>query len=133
MSLWEFDQAREVLRCGLERSRRKFPVCERLGEVEWRAGKLSDAVYWWAQAVHCQESLPDHGTDVGAYLYLSCVAIGVEEADAGAAFLRRVDSIRAGQIRFESGTEQSLIQFASRERTPDVREVLTRLRMRYLQ
>jgi hypothetical protein len=132
MSLGEFDRAREVLRRGLERSRRKFMLCTSLGEVEWRAGNLPEAVYSWAQAVHCQESLEDRGHDVAAYLYLLSVAIGLEEADAAGALLRRVDAIRR-DIRLVPLRDASLREFASREGTPEIREVLRGLRTRYLQ
>jgi WD40 repeat protein len=129
MSLWELDRAREVLCRGVQRSRRKFTLCARLGEVEWRAGKLVDAVYWWAQAVHCQESLDGRGNDVSAYLHLHYVAVGVEEAYAALAFLRRVDAMRAGQIRLNSG--EALRELAAREGTPDIREVVRGLWTRY--
>lgn len=129
----KLDDARKVCRRGLERSRRKYMLCVLLGEVAWEQGVLAEAVYWWAQAVHCQESLRDRTGENKSYLYLHCVAAGVGEPEVAAAFLQQADSIRPGTItRLDSAAARSLTELTSRQRTPDIREVLTRLRARYL-
>lgn len=133
LRMGEIDRAREVLRRGVERVRRKFGSCEKLGEVEWRAGNLAEAVYWWAQGIHCQETLPNRGDDVGSYLYLHYVAEGVDLGDLAAAFADRVDSIRAGQIRLEPTTAGELKALAAGQGTPEILEVLALLRERYFE
>ena len=127
------NEARKVSRRGLEQSRRKYMLCARLGEVNWEAGLLADAVYWWAQAVHCQESLRHRTGGYKSYLYLHYVAAGAREPEVAAAFLQRADSISSGMIRLDPATARSLTDSASRHTTPDIREVLTGLRARYLQ
>jgi tetratricopeptide (TPR) repeat protein len=129
----ELAEARKVCRRGLERSRRKFMLCRRLGEVSWEAGLLGDAVYWWAQAVHCLESLQEKRGESSPYLYLHYVAAAAGEPDVAAAFLQRADSVRLGMVRLDSKAAQSLTALASRGQTSDIREILVRLRARYLQ
>ena len=64
------DKARQLLTDGLERVKEKYPLCNRLGEIEWKARDLNRAVYWWAQGLQCQESLSmsNYGNSEGAYL-----------------------------------------------------------------
>lgn len=132
LPLGELEQAREVLLEGLQRSRKKYTLCTKLGELEWKAGDLAEAVYWWVQAVLAQESLERYGGDVGSYLHLHYVAVGVEAGYEAMAFLRRVDAIQYGQIRLDEGVAASLRGLASRNGTPEIREVLAILRTRYL-
>ncbi|MEX2459217.1 MAG: hypothetical protein WD770_09555 [Actinomycetota bacterium] len=123
--------ARAVLERGIERSRRKYVLCERLGEVEWRAGDLDDAVRWWAQSVHGQESLAGAG-EVGPYLYLAAVGQGMGLHDVAADLLDRADRMRAGQIRLEEPVAAELRALASRRGDPGVEATLRGLRDRYL-
>jgi hypothetical protein len=74
------DKARQVLRGGLEKAKKKYMLCNCMGEVEWKTRNLDQAVYWWSQGIHCQESLngSNYGHDVGAYLYLYYVSEGLK-------------------------------------------------------
>lgn len=128
----EHDRARAVLRQGLEKGRQKFSLCVGLGEAEWRSGNLKEAVYWWAQALHCQQTLEHFGGDVDAYLYLYYVAEVAGLMDVASAFISRVDRIREGQIRLEPATADDLQSVAVRGKTPGVEAVLVALRDRYL-
>ncbi|MGH2740051.1 MAG: hypothetical protein ACRDH6_06190, partial [Actinomycetota bacterium] len=133
LAMGHLDRAREVLRRGIERSKSKYGFCEKLGEVEWRSGNLAEAVYWWAQGIHCQETLPNRGGDVGSYLYLHYVAEGMDLGDLAAALARHVDAIRAGQIRLEPTTAAELKALAASQGTSEILEVLALLRERYFE
>ena len=126
----KLNEARKVCRRGLERSRRKYMLCGRLAEVNWRAGVLGDAVYWWAQAVHCLESVPDQRGESGPYLYLQHVAVGAGEPDVAAAFGARAGQIRPG-VGLDAPSAQSLAGPAWSQQVPQLRDVLTELRARY--
>lgn len=123
--------ARDVIRRGLSRANRKFLLLEQLGEIEWKARDLHEAVYAWSQAIHCQEPLEHHGGDVGAYLNLHYVAEGIGLPDAARAFLGRVDAIRFGGVRLEPSSAADLVALA-RTDNEGVPEVLRGLHERYL-
>lgn len=123
-------RARDVLEQGVERARRKFLICEKLGEAEWRLGDIRNAVYWWAQSVHCQDTVDT--SEVGAYLYLHYVADGMGSGEVAMAFARRVDMIAPGQVRLDSGTAADLRKLAGQRGTPAIDRVLDGLRVRYL-
>lgn len=131
-SLGDLDRAREVLGEGLAKANRKFFICGRLGEVEAASGDLREAVYHWAQAIHCQERLEGRGGEVGPYLHLHYVADGTGEEELATAFLRRVDEIRAGQVRLEPSAAAELRVLAARQEGVEVDEVLAVLGERYL-
>jgi len=105
-------------------------LCGRLAEVNWRAGVLGDAVYWWAQAVQCLESVPDQRGESGPYLYLQQVAAGAGEPDVAAAFRARASQIRPG-VGLDAPSAQSLAGPAWSRQVPQLRDVLTELRARY--
>jgi tetratricopeptide (TPR) repeat protein len=125
-------KARRALLSGLERARRKFMLCCALGELEWReGGDLQEAVYWWAQSLHCQESL-EALSDESVYLYLHYVAEARGETGPASALITRVDRIRGGQVRLNPATEAQLRAFASQANGPGIAAVLNELTRRYL-
>lgn len=128
----EHGKAREVMQEGLARSKRKFSLCTGLGEAEWKAGNLKEAVYWWAQSLHCQDTIENFGGDIDAYLYLYYVAEVAGQMDVAAAFISRVDRIRYGQIRLEPAAADDLQDLAARAKTPGIEAVLLALRDRFL-
>jgi hypothetical protein len=130
----EFGRARDVLQQGLEQSKRKFFLCDGLASVEWRDDNLAEAVYWWAQSIHCQQS-PAYrgGGDVEAYLYMHYVAHFLGLTSVAAALVAKVDAMRAGQIRLESSPVASLNRLVAHQGTPEIREVLVGLQERYLE
>jgi tetratricopeptide (TPR) repeat protein len=119
-----YDKARQVLREGIEKSKKKHPLCNQLGEVEWKSRNLRDAVYWWAQGLHCQESLTNYGGHEGAYLYLHYVSLGFGLSDCAAAFLMRSDQIRPGNIRLNPESSKDLFNLASTAKDSQITEVL---------
>jgi len=131
-SLGDLDRAREVLGNGIARARRKFLLCGRLGEVEAAAGNLDEAVYWWAQAIHCQETLKSRGGEVGPYLHLHYVADAIGEAELATSFLGRVEDISAGSVRLDTSAAGQLKALAIDAETSEIDEVLLGLRARYL-
>lgn len=130
--LGAFDRAREVLLQGLAKSKRKSILCEQMGRVEWNAGDLKQAVYWWAQAIHGQETPEGSSNDESAYLHLYYVADGMGLPDVAAAFISRVDQMRAGQIRLAPSTAADLRGLARRGTDPSIERVITGLRDKYL-
>jgi len=134
LRMGSLDKARQVLKDGLEKAKEKYTLCNRLGEVEWKAVDLNTAVYWWAQGLQCQESLSlsNYGGSEGAYLYLHYVAEGLGLSECSKAFLMRVDSIRPGMIRLNTETANDLISLARRAGTLSVRQVLNELVQTYI-
>ena len=111
-----------------------FSECNRLGEKKWKACNLNRAVYWWAQGLHCQESLStsNYGGSEGAYLYLYYVAEGMGLSECSKAFLMRVDTIRPGMIRLNTETANDLINLARSAKNSSIEQVLKELVQRYI-
>jgi tetratricopeptide (TPR) repeat protein len=128
----KFDQARQVLNRGLNSAEQKRTLCNTLGEVEWESSNIKRAVYWWAQAVHCQESFKGYPGDLWPYLYLGYVAYGMGLGDIGKAFTSCADEFRAGQIRLNPPTADKLRDLARKGKTPEIEEVLRELGSKYL-
>ena len=118
--------ARDVLRRGIARSRRKYVLAERLGEAAWKAGDLEDAVAWWARSVRSQEGLGATG-EVGPYLYLHSVALGMGLYDVAGSLLDRIDRMRPGQIRLEESVAAELRRLAASRGGPEVSTLLREL------
>lgn len=127
-----YSLARAVLISGLKKAKRKFILCTVYGEIEWKSGNLKDAIYWWAQALHCQEAAQDKGKDESVYLYLSYVAEGMGFNTLAASFISWVDKIRPGQIRLEAQEAEDLRGLAQKGRIPGMETVLSELVARYL-
>jgi hypothetical protein len=135
LELGQLSDARAVALQGLARARSKHDLCNLMGCIEWEGGYLGEAVYWWAQGMHGQESLGDYGQSIESYLHLHYVADGVGATDCAEAFLVRVDCIRAGLIRLDKASAQRLVGLAeSNVRLADsVRTVVRELVARYVQ
>jgi len=135
LRLRQLDRARDALTRALEHTRQKHCLCNLLGEVECEAGRIGAAVYWWAQGVHCQESLCDQrygGEDVTAYLSLSCLAQAFGLSDCANAFQTRVNQIGPGGLQFSSGTTAKLLSLARAARGSQIPQVLRQLVTRYI-
>lgn len=126
------DRARQIACLGLDEARRKYSLCELLGEVEWDLDNIKEAVYWWAQALHCQEPLDNCGGEVGAYLYLYYVADGMRLPECAEAFLLRVDRIRSGEIRLAPEFANNLRRQAAKGINEDVQKVMKALVEKYI-
>jgi hypothetical protein len=129
-----FEKARKVLSEGLSKAKEKYLLCSLLGEVAWKSRSLKEAVYWWAQGLHCQESLRErnYGGDVGAYLYLHYVAKGIGLSDYASAFIMRVDQIQLGGIRLSPETSDDLCGLAGTAKNTEVESVLKELVSSYI-
>jgi hypothetical protein len=95
---------------------------------EWKARNAKEALYWWAQAVHCRESIKDYA-DESPYLYLHYVADGLGLSDVAAALIERVDRIRHS-IRLNATPAADLRDLVRQQMTPGMRNVLVGLRER---
>lgn len=118
----------------LKQSCNDFNECNRSGEIAWKARDLNKAVYWWAQGLHCQESLStsNYGGSEGSYLYLNYVAEGLGLSECSKAFLMRVDAIRPGMIRLNTETANDLISLARNGKNSSIEQVLGKLVQRYI-
>jgi hypothetical protein len=127
-----FDQAVSVAREGLARSKRKFKLCVKLGEIAWETGNLADCVYWWAQAWHCQETLPDFGSNESAFLFLYYISTELKLIEIAESLIQRVDQIRNGQVRLEVNTASTLRSLVRASSTLGIQIVLSRMAEKYL-
>ncbi len=125
-------EAREILNEGLNKANKKYSLCACLGEVEWKARDLKRAVYWWVQALHCQESLKESrfGGIVDAYLYLYYVALAFDLRECADALLRRVDTI--APLRLDNDMANDLFSLARNEKDLYIEEVLKKIVKKYL-
>lgn len=126
-----FAEAKRVLRDGLSKSKQKYPLLNLMGEVEWKSGSLSDAVYWWVQGLICQQTRQGFGEEVGAYLYLHHVADALGLSTLARPLRERVDSIRPGKIRLSPDAVDSLTGLARASDTGQIRKVLQVVEKRY--
>ena len=129
-----FSEARKVLQEGLQISKKKYPLLNTLGEVEWKAGNIKEAVYWWAQCMHCQEPLSNYGSSIDAYLYLYYVAegAGVSGFSPSVFLTMRVDQIRPGQMRLNASAGADLINLTRSANSTEIADVLGQLVNAYL-
>jgi tetratricopeptide (TPR) repeat protein len=123
------EQARDVLLRGLEVSKSKFPLCEMMARVEWKAGNPEDAVYWWTQAIHGQESIKYYN-DESAYLHMAYVAQGVGLQAASKALFSRVD-LSPGGVRLKEAAASSLRELV-RPKRPLISEVVRQVVTTYI-
>lgn len=129
--LGQLKQARECLLEGMDRAHSKYSLCLKLGEVEWDLGDLEEAVRWWIKSAVLQfraHDLKEHAP----FLYLSYVAEGCGQDDVCSALRHQVDHIQSGQIRLDAVTARRLIHDSKKNRSQDVRDVLTRLNREFL-
>jgi tetratricopeptide (TPR) repeat protein len=126
----DYDRARKIVLQGIAKGKRKNLNCNMMGEVEWKAGNAKEALYWWAQAVHCLESIKDHAEE-SPYLYLHYIADGVGLSSVAASLIDRVDQIRYS-VRLNATSAANLSNLVRQQATPGMRCVLTILHERYL-
>jgi hypothetical protein len=108
MRMIKLDNALDVALSGLEhKAKKKFWLCNLLGEIELAANHIEWAVYWWSQGFHCQSSLKGCGHVTGAFLYLHYVAMGLSLTEPASAFLRAVDKL--GNLRLDNTHANALI------------------------
>jgi len=114
----DYTKAKEVLQEGLKKSKSLFDLCNLLGDIERDLGNISEAVYWWSQGMHLQESLSqrNYGGSEDSYLFLYYVAKGLGLSDSADAFILRVDSIKPGQIRLNENEANRLILLSRNEK-----------------
>ena len=67
------DEARAILREGLKNAKSKHELCEAMGNAEWRARNLPEAVKWWIRSVALQVSA-GRTTNYVPFLHLAYVA-----------------------------------------------------------
>ena len=126
----DYDRARRIFLQGIAKGKRKSLNCSMMGQVEWKARNAKEAVYWWAQAVHCRESIKDYA-DESPYLYLYYVAEALGLSDVATVLIERVDRIRYS-IRLNATPAADLRDLVRQQATPGMRNVLAGLRELYL-
>ena len=127
-----FEKAASIAREGLAKSKRKYSLCVKLGEIAWETGNLADTVYWWAQAWHCQESLPGLDGDHTVFLYLSYIASELKLDEIADALIQTADRLRVGQIRLVTNTASTLRTLARSGNTAEIQFVLRQMAEKYL-
>jgi hypothetical protein len=127
----ECDEAKSVLRDALSKCKQKYPLLNLMGEVEWKSGSLSDAVYWWVQGLSCQQTRKGFGEEVGAYLYLYHVADALGLSALATGLRDRVDFIRPGKIRLSPDAVGSLTRLARTSDTTQIRKTLQIVEKKY--
>jgi hypothetical protein len=130
LRLGDHDRARKLLREGLERAIRKGRLCTMMGEVEWKSQNIREALFWWAQDIHCQDAVKDY--EESPFLYLHYVAHGLDLPNIGASFISRVDQIRPGGIRLNPAPAANLRDLTRSQKTPGMPSILLALVDRYL-
>jgi tetratricopeptide (TPR) repeat protein len=75
------DQARLALHQGIRSARSSVALCAQLGQCEFEAGRLPEAVKWWIRSVSLQAN--GSVSDAGPFPYLRCLAAvwGFSELD----------------------------------------------------
>jgi hypothetical protein len=133
LRIGSFERAKQVLNDGLTKVKSKFRLCNVLGEVELKSGNIKEAVYWWAQGMHCQETLENYGGSVDPYLYLYYIAEGAGLSNpSSSSFLWRVDQIRPGNVRLSSQRANDLVNLARIANDNQIIEVLSQLLTKYV-
>jgi hypothetical protein len=103
----KYEEARSILAEGLKKAKRKYNLCIRLGSAERDLGNIQRAVYWWIQAIHCQQSIRT-GDEHDPYLYLAYVADTLGLSDVAGSLFSRVDRMRPGTVRLSPAAEDTL-------------------------
>jgi len=127
----KYDEARRALSGALQKTKRKYPLLALLGEIEWKSGSAKDAVYWWAQALMCQETIERFGDSVSVYLYLYYVADTLGLSQLATSLIERVDFISPGQQRLTPEAENSLRSLVRKCNTTEIKTILEALQDRY--
>lgn len=125
------DEARNLLREALSKCKQKYPLLNLMGEVEWKSGCISEAVYWWVQGLICQQTRKRFGEEVGAYLYLYHVADALGLSALATQLRDRVDGIRPGQIRLSPDAAGSLTRLLRASDTTPIKTVLQMVETKY--
>ncbi|HEY1389115.1 MAG TPA: hypothetical protein VGF38_11275 [Ktedonobacterales bacterium] len=126
-----YDDARHAIEEGLQAAKQKSGLCSSMGDIEWQAGNLREAVPWWIKSIVLQAST-EHPTEYGPFMYLSYVA---EQLGLGGACSRLrdvVDSIRAGKIRLSSEGANPLYAATRREGADSMKQAIQILDSEYL-
>lgn len=124
----QLERSRAVLSQGLAKAKRKYLLLTDMGETEWQAGRIHEAVYWWCQALHC----PSKAIDSNAFLLLSYVAKGCGLAESERRFLSHADAMRAGQVRLDASTADRLTSLVRNKKTPGLAKAVEQIQGKYL-
>jgi len=125
-------EAKEVIKEGLRKSKSKFDLCNLMGEIESKVGNIDEAIYWWAQGLHCQRSLPNNGNSIDSFLFLYYVSQGLGLSNCAQSFILMVDLLKPGQIRLSTDKANSLIQLTKNRKNDQIINVIHSLVDKYL-
>jgi HEAT repeat protein len=81
--LGHLGQSRAILLEGIQKSREKASLYDRLARTEWQSGDLQEAVKWWIRSMVVRTETRNFD-DSDPFLYLSYVAEGLGLSDASA-------------------------------------------------
>ncbi|GEM_PF-2016334 len=126
-----YDDARKIIIEGLRTAKSKSSLCERMGETEWQAGNLPEAVQWWIKSIVIQTGT-DNLDDYVPFLNLSHVAEQTCLFDASMRLRKYVDSIRPGQIRVTDEIANEFYTATRNQGTESMRRAINLLNTAYL-
>lgn len=121
-----FVEARRALQEGLQHAKRKYNLCEQLGELEWETNDLPEAVKWWIRCVVLQleaATLSAHTS----FLRLSYVADEVGLTETCRKLLDYVDEINVTSPRLAPEAGMKLRAAARVAESSDLRLASSRL------
>jgi tetratricopeptide (TPR) repeat protein len=125
------EEARKFLFEGLDKSKSKFSICEKLGDIEFKSENLPEAVKWWIKSVIiqvCTNNLDNYSS----FLNLSYIAEQFELMDTTSKLRQFVDAIEVGQIRLNSKASNEIYAITRAQGTKSMRQAIDILNKEYL-
>ena len=126
-----YEKAKEVLMDGMSKSKRKYSLYTLLGDIEYQAGKLSEAVKWWTRSIVSQLSIKEK-RDYSPFLYLAYVCEAMGLGVIAQKLFSEVDTIRFGKIRLVPSAQTNIHRLVRTQGTESMRRVLEELNTRLM-
>ena len=101
----DYDQAVAILKKGLASAKRKYLLLSKMGSLYFEKGDISEASFYWIQAILGQRSNPQ---DHNPYLYLIYVANALDRARVGSALMSTAYWRMALSMPNHSGSERRM-------------------------
>jgi hypothetical protein len=123
-----FEKSRDILLDGLNKSKRKCGLLIDLAEIAWRLNSMDDAIYYLSQGLCCTIKFEEYKI----YLLLHYIAKGMGLENEALSFLRQVDNLRAGQIRYIASEANQIMSVAGKMVNARNKQIIIELNKRYL-
>jgi tetratricopeptide (TPR) repeat protein len=113
----DHDRAVAILKRGLTSAKRKYLLLSKMGSLYFDKGDISEATFYWIQAILGQRPNPD---DHNPYLYLSYVASALDRTRIGSVLMSRVDAIYPGRPRLDSPTTARITSLTKQQNSKEL-------------